>query len=135
MQNFSYPKIPQFDDVISGQKYILRLQIWNRRQSYWYRNGTKFSDGEALANSVDPGQIKRTGLGKQCRPRSDRTDRSWQIDCSCIFSVHYSMVKPHCSNCGIIWARSCENVSYAICEQQWCRSACTDIYPKFHDFT
>ena len=24
----------------------------------------------------------------------------------------------------IIWARSCENVSYAICEQQRCRSAC-----------
>ena len=24
----------------------------------------------------------------------------------------------------IFWARSCENVSYAICEQQRCRSAC-----------
>ena len=24
----------------------------------------------------------------------------------------------------IIWARSCENVSYAICKQQRCRSAC-----------
>ena len=29
---------------------------------------------------------------------------------------------------GIIWARSCKNVSYAICEQQRCRSACASAW-------
>ena len=27
-----------------------------------------------------------------------------------------------------IWARSCENMSYVICEQQGCRSACTSAF-------
>ena len=30
------------------------------------------------------------------------------------------------------WARSCENVSYAICEQQWCRSACASAQSDQH---
>ena len=32
----------------------------------------------------------------------------------------------------IIWARSCENVSYVICEQQRCRSACADAQSDQH---
>ena len=31
-----------------------------------------------------------------------------------------------------IWARSCENMSYAICEQQRCRSACTSTQSDQH---
>ena len=31
-----------------------------------------------------------------------------------------------------IWAMSCENVSYAICEQQWCRSACASAQSDQH---
>ena len=31
-----------------------------------------------------------------------------------------------------IWARSCENVSYAICEQQRCRSACASAQSDQH---
>ena len=30
------------------------------------------------------------------------------------------------------WARSCENVSYAICEQQRCRSACASAQSDQH---
>ena len=30
------------------------------------------------------------------------------------------------------WARSCENVSYAICEQQMCKSACTSARSDQH---
>ena len=63
----------------------------------------------------------------------------------CIVWTHYFMVEPHSSNFRVItrnfwgvrifrkftvksllhWARSCENVSYVICEPQRCRSACT----------
>ena len=32
----------------------------------------------------------------------------------------------------IKWARSCENVSYAICEQQRCRSACASAQSDQH---
>ena len=32
----------------------------------------------------------------------------------------------------IVWARSCENVSYAICEQQRCRSACASAQSDQH---
>ena len=32
----------------------------------------------------------------------------------------------------IIWARSCENVSYAICKQQRCRSACASAQSDQH---
>ena len=32
----------------------------------------------------------------------------------------------------IIWARSCQNVSYAICEQQRCRSACASAQSDQH---
>ena len=37
-------------------------------------------------------------------------------------------------NCGtqVIWARSCENVSYAICEQQRRRSACASAQSDQH---
>ena len=31
-----------------------------------------------------------------------------------------------------MWARSCENVSYAICEQQRCRSACASAQSNQH---
>ena len=31
-----------------------------------------------------------------------------------------------------MWARSCENVSYAICEQQRCRSACASTQSDQH---
>ena len=43
------------------------------------------------------------------------------------------------SSCGIIsvtsniiWARSCENVFYAICDQQRCRSACASAQSDQH---
>ena len=32
----------------------------------------------------------------------------------------------------VTWARSCENVSYAICEQQRCRSACASAQSDQH---
>ena len=32
----------------------------------------------------------------------------------------------------VIWARSCENVFYVICEQQRCRSACTAAQSDQH---
>ena len=32
----------------------------------------------------------------------------------------------------IIWARSCKNVSYTICEQQRCRSACASMQSDQH---
>ena len=34
--------------------------------------------------------------------------------------------------CHSIWARSCENVSYDICEQQRCRSACASVQSDQH---
>ena len=35
-----------------------------------------------------------------------------------------------CTHCD--WARSCENVSYAIWEQQWRRLACTSVQSDQH---
>ena len=61
-----------------------------------HRNDPKFSD-------------IRTGLGKQCRPRSECSKKSSLIKayfvcqsvCSCW--THYSMVKPHSSNFRLIY--------------------------------
>ena len=38
----------------------------------------------------------------------------------------------HNKGCYMIWARSCENVSYSICEQQRCRLACASAQSDQH---
>ena len=59
----------------------------------------------------------------------------WAISmCNCCVISMLSCIGMGCFemcilfNCTcIIWARSCENVSYAICDQQRCRSACASV--------
>ena len=41
-------------------------------------------------------------------------------------------LKSNLLNCSLIWARSCKSVSYAICEQQRCRSACPSAQSDQH---
>ena len=46
---------------------------------------------------------RQTGLGKQCRPRSDSLIRFYTVCHSvCIFWTNYSMVKQYCSNFRIV---------------------------------
>ena len=46
----------------------------------------------------------------------------------------FAVITLKCEQCGstIEWARSCENVSYAICEQQRCSSTCTSAQSDQH---
>ena len=54
--------------------------------------------------------FEQTGMGKQCRPRSDCSQRSSLImvytvcNAVCILWMQYSMVKPPCSNFRVITA-------------------------------
>ena len=61
--------------------------------SYRYRNGPKFSDRYAWANSEDPDQTAPSLI-------------TVYIVCHsvCIFWTHTSMAEPHCSNLRIITA-------------------------------
>ena len=49
---------------------------------------------------------------------------------ACFFFILFSQ-KNLCKDI-LTWARSCENVSYAICEQQRCRSACASAQSDQH---
>ena len=46
--------------------------------------------------------------------------------------VWANSVDPDQTPAPAVWARSCENVSYAICEQQRCRSACASAQSDQH---
>ena len=56
---------------------------------------------------------------------NDCCEPVWHIPFLYTHQLHIKYLRPSCCPLAHIWARLCENVSYAICEQQKCRSACT----------
>ena len=67
---------------------------WIISSNIRYRNDPKFSDRQVWANSADPDQ---TAPSKLIRANT-------VCNSGCIFWVHYSSVKPSCSNFRVITA-------------------------------
>ena len=107
-------------------KFLSQLEPWdlcNNNDKTWFCHSLTFA---------------RT-LGRCWKPRAShsvfntslRTFRTLMNGKPCLIPV-LNWTEYIKSFCMFIWTRSCENVSYAICEQQRCRSACASAQSDQH---